>query len=42
MGTLATRDPRLSRAKLFQTVAVILFMIPCFWQLNDYSSIPSV
>jgi ABC-type multidrug transport system ATPase subunit len=40
--TLATRDPRLSRAKLFQTVAVILFMIPCFWQLNDYSSIPSV
>lgn len=39
---MASRDPRLSRAKLFQTVAVVLFMIPCFWQLNDYSDPVSV
>ena len=34
---LAKRDPRLSRAKIFQTVAVVLFMMPVFWQLNDYN-----
>ena len=39
---MAKRDPRLSRAKLFQTIAVIIFMVPCFWQLNDYDSVESI
>lgn len=29
--TQAKRDPRLSNAKILQTIAVIIFMIPCFW-----------
>ena len=39
---MAKRDPRLSRAKLFQTVAIIIFMIPVFWQLNDYNDQVSI
>lgn len=33
---LATREPRLSRAKILQNVIICLFMLPVFWQLNDY------
>lgn len=35
---MAKREPRLSRAKILQTIIVALFMIPVFWQLNDYTS----
>jgi len=34
---LAQREPRISRAKLAQTFIVVLFLIPTFWQLNDYT-----
>jgi len=40
--TLAKREPRLSRAKLLQTVIVSLLMMGAFWQVNDYSSIVEV
>lgn len=35
---LAQREPRISRAKLFQTAIVVFFLIPTFWQLNDWSN----
>mmetsp|Transcript_14861 Transcript_14861/g.18627 ORF Transcript_14861/g.18627 Transcript_14861/m.18627 type:complete len:140 (-) Transcript_14861:606-1025(-) len=34
--TLAKREPRLSHAKLLQTVVIGLLMIGCFWQVNDF------
>ena len=40
--TLAKREPRLSRAKIFQTTLVALLMMGVFWQVNDYSSAISV
>ena len=40
--TLAKRDPRLSRAKILQTVIVALLMLGTFWQVNDYESKVSV
>jgi len=40
--TLAKRDPRLSRAKILQTMIVGILMLGCFWQVNDYSSQVSV
>jgi len=33
---LAQREPRISRAKIAQTIIVALFLIPTFWQLNAY------
>lgn len=33
----ASREPRIGRAKILQTVVICLFMIPVFWQLNDYN-----
>lgn len=33
---LAQREPRISRAKLAQTAIVVAFLIPTFWQLNDF------
>jgi len=35
---LAQREPRISRAKLAQTAIVVAFLIPTFWQLNDYTN----
>jgi len=35
---LAQREPRISRAKIAQTIIVALFLIPTFWQLNDYQN----
>ena len=35
---LATREPRLSRAKILQNVIICLFMLPVFWQLNDFET----
>lgn len=32
----AQREPRLSRAKIFQMVVVAFFLIPVFWQINNY------
>ena len=40
--TLAKREPRLSRAKIFQSVVVALLMMGAFWQVNDYNSATSV
>ena len=40
--TLAKREPRLSRAKLLQTIIVAILMIGAFWQVNDYDSKSSV
>lgn len=40
--TLATREPRLSRAKLLQTIIVAILMMGAFWQVNDYSSPQSI
>jgi len=39
---LAKREPRLSRARLLQTVVVALFMVPVFWQLDNYSTLINV
>lgn len=36
--TLAKREPRLSRAKIFQSILIGLLMMGAFWQVNDYSS----
>jgi len=36
---LSKREPRISRAKILQTLVVALFLIPVFWQLNDYSGL---
>jgi hypothetical protein len=33
---LAQREPRISRAKIGQTLIVAFFLIPTFWQLNDF------
>lgn len=33
---LAQREPRISRAKIAQTLIVAAFLIPTFWQLNKY------
>jgi hypothetical protein len=35
---LAQREPRISRAKIAQTIIVALFLIPTFWQLNVYQN----
>jgi len=35
---LAQREPRITRAKLIQTCIVVAFLIPTFWQLNDYEN----
>lgn len=35
---LAQREPRISRAKIVQTIIVVAFLIPTFWQLNDWSN----
>jgi hypothetical protein len=35
---LAQREPRISRAKLAQTAIVVAFLIPTFWQLNDFTN----
>lgn len=35
---LAQREPRISRAKIMQTMIVVFFLIPTFWQLNDYEN----
>lgn len=40
--TLAKREPRLSRAKITQTVIVGILMMGAFWQVNDYNSAQSV
>jgi len=40
--TLAKREPRLSRAKLLQTIIVGVLMMGAFWQVNDYASAQSV
>jgi len=40
--TLAKREPRLSRAKLIQTIIVCILMMGAFWQVNDYESDTSV
>merc|ERR1719230_984917 len=32
----ASREPRIGRAKIGQTLVCCFFMIPVFWQLNDY------
>ena len=36
--TLAKREPRLSRAKIMQTMVVAILMMGAFWQVNDYNS----
>ena len=33
---MSKREPKLSRAKIFQTIVVTLLMMPVFWQLNNY------
>ena len=33
---LAKREPRLSRAKIMQTVVVGILMMGAFWQVNDF------
>lgn len=38
---LAQREPRISRAKIFQTIIVALFLVPTFWQLNQYTNVDS-
>ena len=35
--TLAKREPRLSRAKILQTVIVSILMMGAFWQVNNYA-----
>jgi ABC-type multidrug transport system permease subunit len=35
---LAQREPRISRAKIGQTLIVAFFLIPTFWQLNDFAN----
>jgi hypothetical protein len=40
--TLAKREPRLSRAKILQTVIVAILMLGCFWQVNNYDTNTSV
>ena len=40
--TLAKREPRLSRAKILQSVVVAILMMGAFWQVNDYDSSTSV
>ena len=35
---LAQREPRISRAKIAQTIIVALFLIPTFWQLNKFAN----
>jgi len=39
---LAQREPRISRAKIGQTVIVVLFLMPTFWQLNQYINIDKI
>ena len=34
--TLAKREPRLSRAKILQTLVVSILMMGAFWQVNDF------
>lgn len=34
---LAQREPRISRAKIGQTIIVAFFLVPTFWQLNVYT-----
>ena len=33
---MSKREPKLSRAKIFQTIVVTLLMMPVFWQLNHF------
>jgi len=33
---LAQREPRISRAKIVQTIIVAAFLVPTFWQLNGW------
>ena len=40
--TLAKREPRLSRAKILQTLIIGLLMMGAFWQVNNYTSATSV
>jgi len=35
---LAQREPRISRAKIVQTIIVVAFLVPTFWQLNDWEN----
>lgn len=35
---LAQREPRISRAKLIQTLVVVAFLCPTFWQLNKFAN----
>jgi len=39
---LAQREPRISRAKIMQTVIVALFLVPTFWQLNKWTNVDSL
>jgi len=39
---LAQREPRITRAKLIQTCIVVAFLIPTFWQLNNYTDCDGV
>jgi len=39
---LAQREPRISRAKIFQTVIVALFLVPTFWQLNKWTDVDTL
>lgn len=39
---LAQREPRISRAKIAQTLIVAFFLIPTFWQLNDYTDCDTI
>lgn len=36
----AQREPRLSRAKIFQMIVVAFFLIPVFWKINNYFGYP--
>jgi len=35
---LAQREPRISRAKIVQTIIVAAFLVPTFWQLNGWEN----
>jgi len=40
--TLVKREPRLSRAKIFQSILIGCLMMGAFWQVNDYNSVVDV
>jgi len=40
--TLAKREPRLSRAKILQTIIVGLLMIGTFWKVNNFETYQGV